>query len=115
MDLRDVLEAAKFGGSRYSQAPDTAEEARGVIRAFIANGLASDVSSFADYAENEPTAIPESEWIGYCQDLAADIGAISGEERWPVYCIDWERAAADLAMDYSQFEYDGTTYYVRSY
>jgi antirestriction protein len=32
----------------------------------------------------------------YAQQLAEDIGAVSGDESWPLSCVDWERAARDL-------------------
>jgi hypothetical protein len=33
---------------------------------------------------------------------------------WPLTCIDWERAARELAYDYSSVSFDGTDYYIRS-
>jgi antirestriction protein len=59
------------------------------------------------------TLIPEDEFEDYARELAEDIGAIDRDASWPAYCIDWERAASDLAMDYSLVEYQGTSYYVR--
>lgn len=41
--------------------------------------------SFRDYAEN----------------LAEEIGAVNPDATWPNNCIDWERAARELAMDYT--------------
>lgn len=58
--------------------------------------------------------IPESEWIDYAQQLAEDIGAIPDNAQWPCTCIDWERAAKELAYDYSLVSYQGTDYYVRN-
>lgn len=59
------------------------------------------------------TLIPESEFVDYAQQFAEDIGAVETDGRWPLYCIDWEAAARDLAMDYSLVTYQGTDYYVR--
>lgn len=47
------------------------------------------------------------------EDFARYIADETGEtiaERWPYYCIDWERAAKELMMDY--YEADG--HYFRS-
>lgn len=35
----------------------------------------------------------------YAQELAEDTGAVPDELRWPLYCIDWERAARELSFD----------------
>lgn len=59
------------------------------------------------------TLIRESYFETYARELAEDIGAVSKDAEWPAYCIDWERAANDLLIDYSEVEIDGTTYYYR--
>ena len=38
----------------------------------------------------------------------------NGGSNWPYCCIDWEKAADMLKMDYSCVEFDGEDYYVRS-
>ena len=68
-----------------------------------------------DVAENEPTMIPEYDFSEYAQELAEDIGAISSDAKWPVYCIDWERAARELKMDDASVRVNGTTYYFRAF
>ena len=68
-----------------------------------------------DVAENEPTMIPASDFAAYAQELAEEIGAIDPDAKWPVYCIDWERAARELKMDYTSVQVNGTTYYFRSF
>jgi antirestriction protein len=68
-----------------------------------------------DVAENEPTIIPEYDFVDYAQELAEDIGAISQDAKWPVNCIDWERAARELKMDYVSVRVNGTTYYFRAF
>lgn len=90
------------------------EELRRFVRDELAyaKGTSDDLR---DYAKNEPTMIAEHEFEDYARDLAQDIGAISGDEGWPMSYIDWERAAEALQADYSTMTYDGTDYYVRSY
>lgn len=51
--------------------------------------------------------------IDFAQEQADNIGANVGRNepmQWPMYCIDWEYAARELMMDYS--EQDG--YYFRN-
>ena len=59
--------------------------------------------------------IAEEDFEEYAQDLVSDL---YGEEIrnafWPFDCIDWEKAAASLRMDYSSIDYQGTTYLFRS-
>jgi hypothetical protein len=50
----------------------------------------------------------------YAEQLADDIGSIDRNARWPNDCIDWDRAARELQMDYSSIEIDGHTYWARS-
>jgi antirestriction protein len=72
--------------------------------------LENEISEF----KHGETMIPENDFEDYARELAEDIGAISGNEEWPCNCIDWERAARELVMDYSTVEYQGDTYLVRN-
>ena len=57
--------------------------------------------------------IPEHGFEDYARELAEEIGAINRDAGWPLYCIDWEQAARDLAMDYMMLTFDGVDYYYR--
>ena len=58
--------------------------------------------------------IPEDDFEDYCQELCEDIGDIPRD--LPSYIvIDWEATARNLKADYSEIEYQGTTYLYRSY
>ena len=59
------------------------------------------------------TAIRDSYFKDYAQELAEDIGAIPAGLGWPCTCIDWDQAARELQMDYTAVEFDGITYWVR--
>jgi hypothetical protein len=58
------------------------------------------------------TLIHEDYFETYARELADDI-AIEGADRWPNYCIDWERAANEPAMDYTTVTWEGETYLAR--
>ena len=58
--------------------------------------------------------IPEDDFEDYCKELCEDIGDIP--RGFPSYIvIDWEATAQNLKADYSEIEYQGTTYLYRSY
>lgn len=59
------------------------------------------------------TLIRASYFETYAQELAEDIGAIGRDLQWPLMHIDWEAAADQLKMDYTQIEFCGVTYWVR--
>jgi hypothetical protein len=68
-------------------------------------------STFSDW-EYGVSLIPEDKFEDYAREYAEDVGAIDGNESnpWPLYCIDWERAADDLKVDYSTIRIEGETY-----
>lgn len=71
-----------------------------------------DLESYGD--NYEPTLILASTFEEYARELAEDIGAITGEETWPLNCIDWEHAARELAYDYTTVTFEGTDWKIRS-
>lgn len=75
--------------------------------------LADEAGHSPDWQYGE-TLIRDSYFEDYAQELAEDIGDIDRDARWPHNCIDWERAARELQMDYSAVDFDGVTYWIRS-
>lgn len=57
--------------------------------------------------------IRDSYFRNYAEELADDIGAIDASANWPLDCIDWNKAANELKMDYTPLDFDGVTYWVR--
>lgn len=47
----------------------------------------------------------------FAEDMAEQVGAIDRDAKWPMNCIDWDQAARELMMDYS--EHNG--YYFRNF
>lgn len=76
--------------------------------------LAEEGEQYAADWEYGATLIRDSFFVQYAQDFAEDIGALPRDAGWPAYCIDWERAARELRMDYSLLDFDGIDYWVRS-
>lgn len=75
--------------------------------------LAAEADGSPDWRYGE-TLIRESYFRDYAMQLADDIGAINSEATWPNNCIDWDRAARELQMDYTAVEFGGVTYLIRS-
>ncbi len=75
--------------------------------------LQEECEGYSDWTYGE-TLIRESYWETYVQEFAEDIGAIKTDAGWPYTCIDWERAAKELAYDYTTVTFDGVDYYIRS-
>lgn len=75
--------------------------------------LADEAEGYGDWAHGE-TLIRESYFEEYAQQLAEDIGAVSGSETWPLTCIDWEKAADELKADYMTVDFDGVDYLMRA-
>jgi hypothetical protein len=67
-----------------------------------------------DSFESGVTLIADSHFQDYAKEYAGDIhGAEVTEAAWPFDNIDWEAAADDLRMDYSEVEWDGYSFWVR--
>lgn len=126
LDIRDVIErieelreqrdAAEEEASEGHAAWDFGQEERDELAA-----LESFAAEFKGYGGDHQwegdwypvTLVRDSYFEDYAQELAEDIGAINSEASWPIYCIDWERAARDLQMDYTSGDFDGITYWAR--
>jgi hypothetical protein len=60
------------------------------------------------------TMIPVDEFEAYAEEMAEDNGYLQEFPKWPLNHIDWTAAAEELAQDYSEVEWEGTSYYVRT-
>lgn len=106
--LHDVPAAAKDGDAL----------ALAVVYGLCDAGLVNDGDDLPVFCENASEAIRGTYWMQYAQNLAYDTGALSDDvlhSVWPLYCIDWQRAADELAHDYSTFDVAGVEYYVRAW
>lgn len=75
--------------------------------------LAEQGEQYAPDWQYGETLIRDSYFREYAEELAEDIGAINAETTWPNNCIDWERAARELRVDYTAIDFDGVTYWIR--
>lgn len=83
--------------------------------------IAAEVESETGYTLHEvahnydPTLIHESYFEDYAREFAESIGAIDRDGPWPTYHIDWPRAADDLKDDFTAYDFNGHTYYGRTF
>ena len=78
------------------------------LQAFV-----EEAEGYADDRVRNTVFIRESHFTDYAQELAEDIGAINEGASWPNNCIDWDKAASELKIDYTSADLDGVTYYFR--
>lgn len=113
IDSRDVIARieelrAEIEESMPDVNPEMVEELASLTR------LADEASGYAaDWSYGE-TLIRASYFVTYAQELADDLGYTTPDTHsWPFTCIDWERAALELQMDYTAVDFDGVTYWIR--
>jgi len=73
-------------------------------------GLRDEISDW----EDGNTLIAESYWVDYVEEMLKDCGDLP-QCIPPYIVIDWEETAENIAVDYNVVDYQGETYYVRSY
>lgn len=76
-----------------------------------------------NYWGDRGPGIPENSFAEYAEQLAEDTCPAFWEKdsngnpitnQWPLYCIDWEKAASELKYDYFLVEFEGNEYYIRN-
>jgi antirestriction protein len=119
-DLLDDAAALDKADRESSELADTVEEMQKYNALCDELGVEHDPDSLEYFGENyEPILIRESDFVEYAQELAEELGAMplssGGRPEWPLYCIDWEYAAKELAYDYTTVTFDGVDYKIRSW
>jgi hypothetical protein len=101
----NALDAARIALDEWngSEAEELAS-----LEAFAAN-----LEGYGDWEHGE-TLIRASYFTEYAEQMAEDIGAIDPNANWPLNHIDWDAAAEDLKIDYTESDFDGVTYYMRA-
>ncbi len=108
IDSRDVIARIDYLSSDVDSLDDDERVELAALKS-----LADEASNIAADWEYGEALIRDSYFQTYAQELAKDCGLINAEATWPNYCIDGERAARDLRMDYSCADFDGVTYWTR--
>lgn len=125
LDCRDIIARVEhleeleqpgpvdLGPEDNAQAQDDLFAELRSLRAFLAEmkGYGGDEEWRGDWYP--VTLIRDSHWETYTQEFAEEVGAVNADATWPHTCIDWDKAARELRMDYTSAEFDGVTYWFR--
>ena len=105
LDSRDIQERID-----YLESLEDADEAD---KEELGELVALKEEAFSSEWECGITFISEDSFEDYAREFAEDIGAIQDDTNWPSNCIDWEQAARELRMDYTEVDFDGVAYLFR--
>lgn len=115
---RDDLQTALDGGSQEDVnalaewETDNAEELAELESLLDdLNGMGGDEQWEGDWYP--VTLIRDSYFQDYAQELAEECCMIDTNAKWPMTCIDWEKAARELQWGYSSVAVNGVTYWTR--
>ena len=109
-DLGDLLEEIEEPGE--GEARDWYDDALEHLQAL--KDLETEAGVYAPDWQYGETLVRDSYFREYAMQLAEDIGVLEGADKWPLTHIDWDAAVAELQMDYTQVEFDGVDYWLRS-
>lgn len=116
IDSRDVIARIEELETELADAHDDAERDEVLdMRAELEDlkALAEGAEGYSGDWNHGATLIRDSYFKSYAMQFADDIGAINADANWPNNCIDWDRAARELQMDYTSVEFGSVTYWVR--
>ena len=105
IDSRDVIDRIDY--LEGSEDEEDIEELEAL------NKLAEQASGSADWTYGE-TLIRDSHFRDYAEQLAEDLDLIKINTSWPRTSIDWEQAAEELQIDYTNVDFDGVEYWIRA-
>lgn len=84
-----------------------------VIELAELKALAEECEGYSDWAHGEQL-IRDDYFETYAQNLAEELDLVQSDVKWPYTCIDWEKAASELQMDYTSVDFGEVTYWIRS-
>jgi hypothetical protein len=110
--IEGEIEVAEEAGSASEEARIELDNLRAELA--ILREAKEEMEGYAGESwEDGVTMVHDRYFIDYAQELADDIGAIDAKASWPNSCIDWDRAARELQMDYTEIEIQGESYWYR--
>jgi len=125
IDARDIIARVEELRGERDAHNDSEQNDWHTEREIDADELANLEAILSDLAGNGGDEQWEGDWYpveliaewhfeDYARELAEDVCADAvANASWPLTCIDWERAARELQMDYTSTEIDGRTYWFR--
>jgi hypothetical protein len=109
IDSRDVIVRIDYLSTDEDTLDEDEREELTALRA-----LADEGAQYAGDWEYGETLIRDSAFRDYAEQLADEIGAVSADATWPTSYIDWDAAADALRQDYTEVDFGGVAYLVRS-
>jgi hypothetical protein len=118
--IEDLEQAARnaYEEDRAEEAPEDLDavlwlddEDAAELRAL--RSLAEEAAPYAADWQYGETLIRDSYFRQYAEEQAEEWGLLQSGARWPYTCIDWDRAARELRMDYTSVDFDGVDYWIR--
>ncbi len=105
--IEELTAVANEGGSGALSEAELAELA-------ALRKLAEEAESYSEDWQYGATLVRGSYFTTYAKDYAHEIAIEPiNEARWPYNHIDWDEAAEDLKVDYTEVDFDGVAYLVR--
>ena len=100
-DERDEYNEKMGSPDAWDSVPDGEPEELAMLE-----GILSELAGYGGDEEFEGDWYPmqliaDGYFQEYTQNLAEECGMVDTSARWPMNCIDWEQAARELQMDYS--------------
>lgn len=96
------------------EATQLPKDQHAALNSIVAEVKRIEAEMGAETFSEDDELIRENCFQEYAEQLAEDLGAIDGDAKWPMSCIDWPRAARELQHDYSAIQIAGATYFFRS-
>lgn len=75
--------------------------------------LAEQGEQYADDWKYGAVLVRSTYFVDYAKQYADDVISDMRENSWPFNHIDWDEAADDLKIDYTEIDFDGVEYLVR--
>ena len=115
-DDQDAIESVE---NDIGNVKDAIESARDAIEDFKEDEydellqLAKDGENYSSDWKYGATLIRDSYFREYAEDLARDCCDMKSASEWPFRHIDWDAAADELKIDYSEIDFGGESYWIR--
>jgi hypothetical protein len=114
IDSRQIIERIEELVSELDDIDENAEEYEEAAEELsVLKALAEEGDDATSEWVHGETLIRDDYFEEYAKDMADDLGLTEDTDRWPLNCIDWERAANELQADYTTISFDGVDYWVR--
>ena len=112
-DERDEYNEKMGSPDAWDGVPDGEPEELGMLE-----GILSELAGYGGDEEFDGdwypiTLIADNYFQEYARDFAEDCGMVDTSARWPMNCIDWEKAAWELQTDYSNILIHHHAYWYR--